>query len=210
MIVILDLDYTLLDSAAFKQRLVDNLRELGVSNEQFFETYNAVRDSVPGQHGYSFGRQADLLHETYGFDTGDVFTQLSRACEALPEFLYPDSIPFLELLKEKHIHTALLTWANRGHQEEKMRYLGISPYFAEIILTEQSKDSVELAFPAPESEWVFINDNPNELRALAARYPEAQMIRIKRPQGKPFTPAEDALDVLAFQTLEEVREYLTL
>jgi methionine salvage enolase-phosphatase E1 len=61
----------------------------------------------------------------------------------------------------------------------------------------------------PVSEWVFINDNPIELRALAERYPEARMIRITRPDGKKF-PGEDLRDVPTFTTLEEVRANLGL
>jgi FMN phosphatase YigB (HAD superfamily) len=209
MLVILDLDYTLLDTTAFKKGLTASLESLGVTNDQFVETYNAVAHAVPGQHEYSFERQAHLLHERYGYDIEEVLRRLTDTYKILPDYLYPDTLPFLKLLKQKGIYAALFTWANPDHQEAKLRHLGIEHYLSKVIITSGAKGAAELELPAPVSEWVFINDNPIELRALAERYPEARMIRITRPDGKKF-PGEDLRDVPTFTTLEEVRANLGL
>lgn len=210
MLAILDLDYTLLDTTAFKRALTASLEPLGISSDEFYETYGTVAHAIPGQHGYSFEAQARLLREKYGHDELEVFKRLSSVYDILPSFLYPDSIPFLELLKEKGIPAVLFTWANPEHQAAKVKHLHIEPYLAKVIITSEDKGAAALDLDAPESAWVFINDNPRELRSLAARYPGATMIRIVRPDGKQFPPEEGAPDVPTFATLDEVREHLGL
>lgn len=208
MLVILDLDYTLLDTTAFKRALTASLEPLGVTTDQFYDTYGTVAHAVPGQHRYSFEAQAKLLHEKFGYSEADVLTRLQSVYEILPSFLYPDSVPFMQSLVAKHIPAVLFTWANPEHQAAKVKSLGIEQYLAQVIITSEDKGTAELDLPAPQSEWVFINDNPNELRALAARYPHATMIRITRPDGKKFPPEEDVLDVPTFATLAAVGESL--
>lgn len=210
MLAILDLDYTLLDTTAFKRALTASLEPLGVTTDQFFETYGVVAHAIPGQHGYSFEAQAKLLHEKYGYDEAEGLRRLTSVYEILPSFLYPDSLPFLKFLKEKHVPAVLFTWANPEHQEAKVKGLGIGSYLTKVVITSEAKGTADLELSEPQGEWVFINDNPNEIRALAARYPEARMIRIKRADGKKFPPEEDVLDVPTFSTLEEARTQLGL
>ncbi len=210
MLLILDLDYTLLDTTAFKKALTASLEPLGVTQDQFYDTYGTVSHAIPGQHSYSFEAQAQLLREKYGFDEREVVARLTSVYDILPTFLYPDVMPFLVLLKGKHIPATLFTWANPTHQEAKVKNLGIEPYLSKVIITSEDKGTAELDLPGPASAWVFVNDNPNEIRALAARYPASQMIRIKRADGKAFPPEEDVLDVPTFTTLDDVREHLGL
>lgn len=205
MLVILDLDYTLLDTTAFKRALIASLEPMGVSSDEFFETYGIVAHAIPGKHGYSFEAQAKVLHEKYGYDEAEVLKRLTSVYDILPSFLYPDSTPFLEFLKEKGIPAVLFTWANPEHQEAKVKNLRIEQYLSKIIITNEAKGTAELDLGVPESEWVFINDNPRELRDLAARYPAARMIRIVRPDGKKFSPEEDMLDVPTFESFERVK-----
>lgn len=210
MLFILDLDYTLLDTTAFKRALTASLEPLGVTQDQFYDTYGTVSHAIPGQHGYSFEAQAKLLYEKYGFDEREVVTRLTSVYDILPTFLYPDVLPFLTFLAEKGISAALFTWANPTHQEAKVKNLGIEPYLSKVVITSEDKGTAELDLPGAVQDWVFVNDNPNEIRALAARFPEARTIRIKRPDGKTFPPEEDVLDVPTFASLDEVRAHLGL
>ncbi len=210
MLVILDLDYTLLDTSAFKRALTASLEPLGVSSDEFFETYGIVAHAIPGKHGYSFEAQAKVLHEKYGYDEAEVLKRLTSVYDILPSFLYPDSVPFLEFLKERGIPAVLFTWANPEHQQAKVRSLGVEELLAGVIITSEAKESAELDLAAPEREWVFINDNPHELCDLALRYPQAKMIRITRPDGKTFPPEDDVPGVPTFKTLDDVRTHLGL
>ena len=208
MLAILDLDYTLLDTTAFKRALTASLEPMGVTNDEFYETYGAVAHAVPGEHRYSFESQAKLLREKYGYDEAEILKRLSSVYAILPSFLYPDTLPFLEFLSAQKIPAVLFTWANPEHQQAKVKGLGIEKFLAKVVITSEAKGTAELELSAPQSEWVFLNDNPNEIRALAARYPESRAIRIKRPDGKKFPPEEDVLDVPTFATLSEAQHAL--
>ena len=187
MIYILDLDHTLLDTTAFKKALEESLVPLGISPEQFQETYAATTSGIAGKYDYTIERHAAQLHERCGVDEQAARERLSGALDRLPDFLFADSLPFLELLNEKSETCVLLTLGNSVFQEEKVRRLGIGKYFFNMIFTEEKKDTVTLDLPEGPAAWVFINDNPIEIRGLQTRFPEARMIRIKRPGGKSFS-----------------------
>lgn len=209
MLLIIDLDYTLLDTSAFKARLATELGAYGVTSEQFWETFGMIA-GVSDRTSYSIARHAQVLHEQTGIDAEDAQRGLEAAFGALPGMLYPDTPVFLALLREQGVPAVLFTFGDSAFQEQKVRAALIEPYFRSHVYTEESKHLIELAFPEPEDEWVFINDNPTELRALAQRYPGARMIRIRRPDGKTFAPEDDALDVPTFPSLDEVRTHLGL
>lgn len=209
MVVILDLDYTLLDTAAFRNALGASLEAHGISPAQFWETFGMIA-GLSDATSYSIERHARVLHEQTGVAAAIAEDALHKAFDALPGMLYHDSQAFLDLLRSKGIPTVLLTFGNTAFQREKVRRAGIEGYFAHAIYTEEAKESIELGLSEFTGEPLFINDNPNELRALMVRYPAARMVRIKRPEGKTFPPEEDVLDVPTFASLEEAQINLGL
>ncbi len=210
MIVILDLDYTLLDTAALKRALEESMLPLGVASAQFQETYSATAQATPGKYDYSIKGHARLLHERFGIDEAAALARLTSALDMLPSALYPDSAPFLEALTHERIPMALLTLGNPRFQEEKVAKLGIAKHFSHLFFTDGSKAEIRLDLPEPSGEWVFINDNPAELRDLSVRYPDAAMIRIRRPGGKEFPPDEEALEFPRISLLGEAKPMIGL
>ncbi len=209
MLVVLDLDYTLLDTAAFRRALESSLEAHSISPAQFWETFGMIA-GLSDATSYSIERHARVLHEQTGVVAAVAEEALQKTFDALPGMLYHDSQAFLDLLRSREITTVLLTFGNTAFQHEKVKRAGIEGYFAHAIYTEEAKESIELGLSEFSGDPVFINDNPNELRALALRYPEARMIRIKRPDGKTFPPEEDVLDVPTFASLEEAQIHLGL
>lgn len=205
MTVILDLDYTLLDTTKFKEAMEESVAPFGVTKEQFRTTYAATVAAIAGQYDYDFARHAKLLQEISGADEAELRRALEGALERLPAFLYEDSIAFLESLKDSGAHVALLTFGNAGFQEEKVRRLGIEVYFDECIYTQTGKHTVEYSFPGNEESWVFINDNPKEIRSLMELFPKSTMLRVKRENGKTFAAEDDALAVPTFATLAKLQ-----
>lgn len=210
MIVILDLDYTLLDTAAVKRVLEESILPLGVSGAQFKETYADTAQATPGKYDYSLIGHARLMHERFGIDEAEALARLTRALDMLPSALYPDSLPFLERIAREGIPMALLTLGNPHLQEEKVAKLGIAKYFAHLFFTDGSKAEMHLDLPELPGEWIFINDNPAELRDLSVRYPDAAMIRIMRPGGKEFPPTQEALGFTTISSLDEALPLLSL
>lgn len=208
MHIILDLDHTLLDSVALKRKLEESIAPLGVTPEQFRDTYRATTAAIEEQYDYDIARHAQLLHEACGVDAEEVARRLHATLEGLPALVYPDSIPFLDFLRERGTPISLLTYGNATFQQEKVWLLGIASYFKNMIFTEKGKETAELHLSEPDKEWMFINDNPNEMRTLQERFPESTMLRIKRADGKQFPTEEDTLDVPTFATLDDAKQYL--
>jgi len=208
MIVILDLDYTLLDTAALKRSLEESVLPLGITSTQFKETYDDTAQATPGRYNYSLVAHAHLMHERFGIDEAEALARLTSALDMLPSALYPDTLPFLEKLTRERIPMVLLTLGNPRLQEEKVAKLGIAKYFSRLFFTDGSKVTVRLELSESPGEWVFINDNPGELRDLSVRYPDAAMICIKRPGGKQFSPAEEALRFTTITSLDEAASLL--
>lgn len=186
MTVILDLDYTLLDGMALKQGMCTALAPLGVSQEQCATTYAATVAAVPNAYDYDPARHAALLAGATGVAESDLQRALQDVFADLRPYLYPDSLPFLEFLKGTGATLVLLTLGNALHQQEKVRHAGIEDYFAEFVYAEAEKHTLPLMFAGDEQEWLFINDNPAELLALAERFPRASMLRVKRANAKTF------------------------
>lgn len=210
MIVILDLDYTLLDTAALKRALEASVASLGITSMQFQTTYSDTAQATPGKYDYSLIAHARLLHERFGIDEAETLARLTSALDMLPSALYADTIPFLDMLAKERIPMALLTLGNPHLQEEKVAKLGIARYFSRLFFTDGSKAEMHLDLPEPPGEWVFINDNPREIRELSVRFPDAEMIRITRPDGKEFAPEDDAVGVPNVRSLDEALPLLGL
>lgn len=208
MTVILDLDHTLLRTSSLKGAMMEHLAPLGITPEQFKDTYDATVHAIPGQYSYDIARHALLIEEKTGVDAASAGKALFAALDTLPSMLYDDAVPFLNFLRSRKLPMVLLTMGNAAFQRAKVERLDIEQYFDDCIYTETGKETIDLEFSNPPSEWLFINDNPKELRALAARFPESAMIRIKRPDGKMFTPEDDALNVPTFSSLTEVENLL--
>ena len=208
MTYILDLDHTLLDTNAFKRALEASLAPLGVSREQFQETYAATVSAVEGHYDYTIAGHAKQLASVCHIEESEAMTNLAGALDQLPRFLYPDSLPFLTAIQTRGLPCVLLTFGNALFQEEKVRRLGIAHFFDKLIFTEERKDRISFSFSDDEREWVFVNDNPIEIHALAERFPQARMIRIQRPGAKTFSVEADVLELVKYSSLSEVEVLL--
>ena len=112
----------------------------------------------------------------------------------LKEFLYEDSIPFLE--KYKDYNLVLLAKGNYEYQEFKILKTNISKYFKEKIITEKEKGDLEIDY----QKGIFIDDNPREIESIMKNSPYL-VIRMKR--GK-YKDIEIDLDIENVSSLSEI------
>ena len=78
---IVDFDDTLFDTQAFKEARCRALKECGVSEELFWETYRQARHSPDGLSTYSNNRHAEILVER-GFEKACVLDAFDRVTKA--------------------------------------------------------------------------------------------------------------------------------
>jgi hypothetical protein len=208
MIYIVDLDYTLLDTKAFKQAMQKGVGKFGITTELFDQTYKQTIDGRQGQYDYDAVRHASYMSKESGVEPQDLQAALVNCLERVDDFLYPDSIEFLKWLRGLG-GTALLTWGNPQWQKKKVERSKIHKLFDNYVYSKGDKSAVELSFSDSETDWVFINDNPKEILEIKKRYPQATHLRIKRLQGKQFPKEIDNIDVPTFSNLLESKNYIS-
>lgn len=175
MRIVLDFDYTLFDTEAMRRAFIDAVEPLGISEQQ----YRAAEQEAKADGVYSLGEHMQTLEQYTDSEklNGVVREVMGRA----PEFLYPDSVEFLE--KNKEEHRTLLTFGNPEWQQRKIEASGIADYLDEIITTDKGKENVLNGWE--NEEVVFINDRGSEIDVMHEALPAALFIMVRR-QGAPY------------------------
>ncbi|MBI3120507.1 MAG: haloacid dehalogenase-like hydrolase [Candidatus Kerfeldbacteria bacterium] len=112
MLVIFDLDYTLLDSAAFKQAMRDAVKPYGISEELFNETYKRIVTAIPDQYNYDVEQHARAMARTVTARHEEISDALKSIVTRTSEFLYPDALPNLKKLDEEGHDLVIFTWGD--------------------------------------------------------------------------------------------------
>lgn len=176
MHIIIDFDYTLFDTNAFRNAMADVWSAYGVDRE----SYARAEEQAKVGGVYDFDRHVELL-----MSTADAVEARQRAQEVLvhcSQFLYSDALDFLE--RHAAHSLTLLSFGNPAWQRLKIDNSGISSHFKEIITTDRSKNRDLQPF-AQFPDLVIINDKGSEIDAMATVCPNATFIHVVRP-GTPY------------------------
>lgn len=204
---IIDFDDTLIDTHAQKHTRLNLLREIGVSEELFWETYKKSRVNELYQVVYSHWRHAQILKE-YGFDEEKVFSLFEGVTLRSKEFLFPDAISFLEIIKEKKQPMILLSLGDPEAQERRVKLSGVHDFFDRVFFVNDTKVHVVkglLDHHKPEKVW-FINDKVKETIDVVESSPQVTPVL----RQSPSIPEEEYVSagMPYFQTLTEILHYV--
>jgi phosphoglycolate phosphatase-like HAD superfamily hydrolase len=205
---ILDFDDTLFDTHAHKQARLAALSALGVSADMFWETYRQARNSADGLFIYSNERHAEML-SLHGFDRDRIYSALEATTSGtLDHFLFSGTIQFLDYLKSLQLPMILLSLGDPSMQELKVRASGIHDYFDRIFFVNESKADVlaELFDSVDEGAVWFVNDKPDETKALAALFPQMHIILKKSASISDEKYEHSGLPFL--QSITEIKTYV--
>lgn len=172
---IIDFDDTLFDTRAFKQARLDSVKRMGVSDEDYYESYVEARNSSDGLFTYSNERHAEMLTRR-GYEKEKILTALEETTgEQLSTFLFQDTIAFLDHLKSFGKPMILLSLGDPSFQELKVKGSGIDQYFDRLFMVNDEKSRVvqELLdnHSGNESDVWFVNDKPGEAAELREKFP---------------------------------------
>ncbi|SRR3989338_2160439 len=206
---IVDFDDTLFDTQAFKEARCRALKECGVSEELFWETYRQARHSPDGLSTYSNNRHAEILVER-GFEKACVLDAFDRVSgeKQVASFIFQDTKPFLERLRSCQRPLVLLSLGDPATQEMKVRGSGIHDYFDRVFFVDAGKVEVvaELMAAVHEHETWFINDKVQETKEVVKHFPTMRIV-LKQP-----SVALEAQYVESgfphFKTLSEIQAYV--
>lgn len=113
-------------------------------------------------------------------------------------YLFHDSLNFLKKIKKKY-EIILLTYGNNDYQLDKIKSSGISEFFNQIIITQYSKDNLNIDY----ENSIFIDDFPDILIKLMNKNCY-KVIRLKR--GKYKDIKLEKIDT--FDDFESIYNYL--
>jgi len=196
----LDFDYTLFDTYAFRQGLYEILEANGLD-----KTYLAITPEMKtnGQQLLNIKALFKSLSKTKNIPLENFLQPLEELYNKCNEFVYDDTVEFISYLKSKNHKLYVLTWGEKEFQKEKLKASKLYDYFDEIIYAEQLKYTLDLDY----ENGIFVDDSIRDLEGLYEKNAK-QVFRIKRKNGKNSNKELNIKEILEFNSLRELQEYL--
>lgn len=196
----LDFDYTLFDTHAFREGLYEILEKNG-----FDKTYLALTPEMKtnGQKLLNIKELFKNLSESRNIPLKNFLEPLEELYARCDEFVYDDSVEFIKYLKSKNNRLCVLTWGEKEFQKEKLQASKLYDYFDGIIYAEQLKYTLDLDY----EKGIFVDDSVRDLEGLYNQNAK-QVFRIKRKNGKNSDKELNIKEILEFNSLKELQEYL--
>lgn len=208
MIFVFDFDHTIFNASAFKKALSQSVRKFGISKKFWQETYKEIVEKSQEGYDYDVKEHSFLLGQGIGKDSRLLEKEMRRIVAQSHDFVYRDTEPFLRYFKSRKTTIVLLTLGNVAWQKEKIKGLKIKKYFDKFIFTARHKKYLKLNLADTPQSWVFINDNPREIKELMPLFSKSIFLRLKRRGGKKFLPEEEELNIPTFSNLSKLEKYI--
>lgn len=199
MIVILDLDYTLLDTARFKDALATAFARHGVGREAFDRSYVRTVAAEPPAYDYDIDRHIGFLVDELGCDAGGLKKDAEMLLDDTVEYLYPGAREFLVELRGCGAVLVLLTLGNESWQRAKVVRSGLADLFDEVVTVGAGKENVVSEMVRGRSPVAVINDNADEISKMREAAPSFLYILKRGPKGVP-----DQIDIPVCDSFEEI------
>lgn len=197
MKIVFDLDYTLLDTVAFKKALVE---ATGVDEKEWKKAYDAAVESNRGLFEPSafFAEltRRDLL-------TDDAATAARKRFDGVlattDEYLYEEAKELVMALGKHDADVDLMTFGDASWQRAKVEHSGLARMFDDVLYAEKDKKEFIRGLGEGQDKVIVVNDNGKEMEEMAAAAPEHTYIL---KAGGPKAPPKD----LRLPTAETIGE----
>lgn len=188
MTVIFDLDYTLFDTAAFKEALADAVRDLGPSKERFFATYNETLARDAWAYDYDLDVHLDMLRDDFIDANGlnEARSAIDGVLRKSRTYLFQGVAELLGNLHAHGIRLVLLTLGNGSWQHRKVVGTELDSMFDIVRIVDKNKENVLKEF-SDGGKVIVVNDNGKEVDAMIKEVPDFTYIVKKGPKALPQT-----------------------
>lgn len=180
MIVIFDLDYTLLDTEKIKKDMVGIFN---ISIKQFNTDYKKLfTDKKIPYSPYKHIRF--LKKEKQVFSVAICDKKMDTLVKNIKKYLYPKALEVLEKFKKRGDKIILMSVGDLKWQAKKINGLKIKKYFNRVIIVERKKCR-NLEFLKKENEKILIiNDNAGETIDMEKAIGKCEVCLIHGPYSK--------------------------
>lgn len=137
-IILIDLDYTLIDTERIKASHERILRHFGISARASKEAYKKVTRRKP--YHPAFHMRALITNDRL---RGQAMREYWQLFEKRGEYNFPGVMPFLKALSRKY-RLVLLSLGDKDFQLRKVRQSGFGKFFATTIITRDRRKEKEL------------------------------------------------------------------
>lgn len=198
----IDFDYTLFDTHAFREELYKILEKNGLD-----KTYLAMTPELKtnGQKLLNIKELFKSLATIKNIPVENFLNPLEELYSKCNELVYDDSIDFLKYLKTKGHKIYILSWGEKVFQKEKIFASKLNEYIDDVIYAEQLKYTLYINY----EDGIFIDDSVRDLEGLYNQKAK-KVFRIKRPNGKNSNKELNIKEILEFNSLKELKEYLEI
>ncbi len=204
--VFVDLDDTIFNTRQFKVDILKVLSVFGVKEEDFKLAYkNAAEAPMPGYFNYTFEKQLEALRQM-GYVLGEeVVIQLNSLFNN--HYVLPDAEDFLIFLQCVSKKIILFTAGNHFFQDKKIKNTNLLKYFDRVEIIDGGKDLVLEQIDLNKNKVVFINDNLEENKMMAQKFPKVLLLSKVNVSCWPVEDYKNA-GLLCFESLEEMKSFL--
>lgn len=185
MTIIFDLDYTLLDTAAFKKELSSALRECGISDTEFQEVYSEKVEKEELVRDFDPLMYVKELRDSLSCSEEEVVGRIEKVAGNASSHLFPDAVEVLGALKSEGHRLMLMTHGNVAWQKKKVEQSGIRDVFDEVFYAPEKKEDLKDVLADIEMPAVMVNDNGKEIDLLGTAFPQYRMIAVRGPKPLP-------------------------
>jgi phosphoglycolate phosphatase-like HAD superfamily hydrolase len=179
MLYIFDFDYTLFDTARFKEDFHDLFDELvfdpGDLKIDYFKK-NKIH--------YNIEEHLGLLGENLK-DYDHALKILKSFLSDLSKYIFPEVESILIKLNNDNHRLILVSWGNIEWQKDKVYGFGLEKFFEKTLFTDSSKKEVLESIGIKEGEEIIIvNDNVNESLEMMKCIENCKLFLIQGPYSE--------------------------
>lgn len=205
MLIILDLDNTLLDTGRLKEAISKSLVCFGVPERLFWQIYKKIRK----RGFYNHKIYLNYLFKEKPINIEKCAEKLEKLNNQIKNFLYPDTLPFLKGLKKMGARLILLTWGDTGFQKVKIKKAKIKHFFEKIFITETTKLPYLRQIAKNKNEEIyFIDDDPLEVKEVLEKFKNITALQIKRKSHDKEVKDIKLPNLPIFSNLKEVEKWI--
>lgn len=179
MIIIFDLDYTLLNSKKFKAGLA---AVLGLTEKEYAAACEEIFKSK--KIHYNLRKHLDYLiikGLTDKSERNKLNKKINEFFKRIDYYLFSQAEKVLSELEKRGNTLMLLTYGDVEWQKMKLKNLIIKKYFIKIIFVEEKKEkALDFLKGNKEKVWI-INDNAQESLAMRKKIKNAEIFLVKGP-----------------------------